>query len=111
MGHTEAESPQSSGQRPERGRARRPEREGARDRDREILRLAIPAFGALAAEPLYVLADTAIVGHLGRHPLGGLGVAGTVLNAVFGIFNFLAYGTTAAVARRLGAGDKRQAAE
>jgi putative MATE family efflux protein len=82
-----------------------------RAEDREILRLALPAFGALAAEPLYVLVDTAIVGHLGTRPLGGLGVAGTVLTAVFGIFNFLAYGTTAIVARRLGAGDRRAAAE
>lgn len=80
-------------------------------RDREILRLALPAFGALAAEPLYVLVDTAIVGHLGRGPLGGLGVAGAVLNAVFGVCNFLAYGTTAAVARRVGAGEDRAGAE
>jgi putative MATE family efflux protein len=79
--------------------------------DREIWRLALPAFGALAAEPLYVLADTAIVGRLGTHPLGGLGVAASVLTAVFGIFNFLAYATTAAVARRVGAGDPRAAAE
>ena len=79
--------------------------------DREILRLAVPAFGALAAEPLYVLADTAIVGHLGTRPLGGLGVAGAVLSVAFGIFNFLAYGTTATVARRLGAGDRKAAAE
>jgi len=79
--------------------------------DREILRLAIPAFVALAAEPLYVLADTAIVGHLGTRPLGGLGVAGAVLSVAFGIFNFLAYGTTAAVARRIGAGDRKAAAE
>jgi len=79
--------------------------------DREILRLAIPAFGALAAEPLYVLADTAIVGHLGTRPLGGLGVAGAILSVAFGIFNFLAYGTTATVARRIGAGDPRAAAE
>src|SRR4051812_8339784 len=79
--------------------------------DREILRLAIPAFGALAAEPLYVLADTAIVGHLGTRPLGGLGVAGAVLSVAFGIFNFLAYGTTATVARRIGAGDQKAAAE
>src|SRR3954454_466177 len=77
--------------------------------DREIFRLAIPAFGALAAEPLYVLADTAIVGHLGTLPLGGLGVAGAVLTAVFGVFNFLAYGATATVARRVGAGDVRGA--
>ena len=79
--------------------------------DREILRLAIPAFGALAAEPLYVLADTAIVGHLGTRPLAGLGVAGAVLSVAFGIFNFLAYGTTATVARRIGAGDPKGAAE
>lgn len=80
-------------------------------RDREILRLAVPAFGALVAEPLYVLADTAIVGHLGTHQLGGLGVAGAVLTATFGVFNFLAYGTTAIVARYVGAGDDGSAAE
>ena len=78
--------------------------------DREILRLAVPAFGALAAEPLYVLADTAIVGHLGRTPLAGLGVAGMVLGAAFAVCNFLAYGTTASVARQVGAGDRRGAA-
>lgn len=82
-----------------------------RAQDREILRLALPAFGALAAEPLYVLADTAIVGHLGTRPLGGLGVAAAVLLAVFGVFNFLAYGTTARVARSLGAGDERDGVE
>ncbi|MSO78919.1 MAG: MATE family efflux transporter [Acidimicrobiia bacterium] len=79
--------------------------------DREILRLAIPAFGALAAEPLYLLADTAIVGRLGTRELAGLAVAGIVLTAAFGVFNFLAYSTTAAVARRLGAGDRRTAAQ
>ena len=79
--------------------------------DREIVRLALPALGALAVEPLYVLVDTAIVGHLGTDDLGGLAVAGAVLVAVFNIFNFLAYSTTAAVARRVGAGDRRAAAE
>src|SRR5436189_6273032 len=78
--------------------------------DREIVRLALPAFGALAAEPLYVLADTAIVGHLGTRPLAGLAVAGTLLTVAFGVFNFLAYATTAAVARRIGAGDRTGAA-
>jgi putative MATE family efflux protein len=81
-----------------------------RRRDREILRLAVPAFFALAAEPLYVLADTAIVGRLGTRPLAGLGVAAAVLIATFGVFNFLAYGTTATVARRIGANDARGAA-
>ena len=72
--------------------------------DREILSIAVPALGALAAEPLYVLADTAIVGHLGVHQLAALGLAGAVLSALFGIFNFLSYVTTAQVARYDGAG-------
>ena len=79
--------------------------------DREIVRLAVPALGALAAEPLYLLADTAIVGHLGTNQLAGLAVAGTVLTAAFSVFNFLAYSTTASVARQLGAGNRRAAAE
>jgi putative MATE family efflux protein len=78
--------------------------------DREIFRLALPALGALAAEPLYVLADTAIVGHLGRPQLAALGLAGTVLAGAFTIFNFLTYGTTAVVARASGAGRHEQAA-
>ena len=47
--------------------------------DREILRLALPALGALAAEPLYLLADTAIVGHLGTPQLAALALAAAVL--------------------------------
>lgn len=78
--------------------------------DRAILRLAVPAFGALIAEPLYVLADTAVVGHLGTVQLAGLAVASSVLLALYSIFIFLAYGTTAAVSRLLGAGDERAAA-
>jgi putative MATE family efflux protein len=81
----------------------------ARQQDREILRLAVPAFGALVAEPLFLLADSAIVGHLGTRPLAGLGIAGAVLSTAVGLFVFLAYATTAAVARRYGAGDLRAA--
>ncbi|WP_419146322.1 MATE family efflux transporter [Iamia majanohamensis] len=77
---------------------------------RAVLALAVPSLGALAAEPLYVLADTAIVGHLGTPQLGGLGVASTVLLTAATIFIFLAYGTTGAVGRRTGAGDPRGAA-
>src|SRR5512132_2294169 len=73
--------------------------------DREILRLAVPAFFALVAEPLFLLADAAIVGHLGTPQLARLGIARTVPPAVVSLCIFLAYGTTAAVARRLGAGD------
>jgi putative MATE family efflux protein len=78
--------------------------------DREILQLALPALGALAAEPLYVLVDTAIVGHLGRPQLAALGLAGAVLAGTFTIFNFLTYGTTAVVARASGAGQEEKAA-
>src|SRR5205807_7522684 len=77
---------------------------------RAILRLAVPALGALAAEPLYVLVDTAIVGHLGRPQLAALGLAGIVLSGAFTIFNFLTYGTTAVVARASGAGEQERAA-
>jgi putative MATE family efflux protein len=73
--------------------------------DREILRLAVPAFGALVAEPLFLLGDSAIVGHLGTAQLGGLGVAGQALSTLVSVCVFLAYATTAAVARQVGAGD------
>ena len=77
--------------------------------DAEILRLAIPAFGALVAEPLFLLGDSAIVGRIGTVPLGGLGVASQALTTLVSISIFLAYGTTAAVARQLGAGNRRAA--
>jgi putative MATE family efflux protein len=77
--------------------------------DREILRLAVPALGALAAEPTYILVDTAIVGHLGRPQLAALGIAATVLTALFAVFNFLQYGTTAQVGRASGAGEEQAA--
>ena len=78
--------------------------------DRQILALAIPALGALAAEPLYVLVDTAIVGHLGTPQLASLAIAAAVLSTAFTLFNFLTYGTTAQVARLHGAGDEGEAA-
>ena len=77
--------------------------------DREIVRLALPALGALAAEPLYLLVDTAIVGHLGRSQLAALGIAFAILGGLFAIFNFLQYGTTAQVARAGGAGESETA--
>lgn len=72
--------------------------------DRRILLIAFPALGALAAEPLYLLVDTAIVGHLGTTQLAALALAATVLSSIVGLCNFLAYGTTAQVARLHGAG-------
>ncbi|MBI5309593.1 MAG: MATE family efflux transporter [Actinobacteria bacterium] len=77
-----------------------------RSRDRRIIALAIPALGALAAEPTYLLVDTAIVGHLGTTQLAALALAATFLSSAFWLFNFLAYGTTAQVSRLYGTGDR-----
>ncbi|MFJ9409018.1 MATE family efflux transporter [Streptomyces sp. NPDC101393] len=76
-----------------------------RRHDREIIALALPAFGALVAEPLFVMVDSAVIGHLGTPQLAGLGVAAALLTTAVSVFVFLAYATTAAVARRVGAGD------
>ncbi|MFF8229422.1 MATE family efflux transporter [Streptomyces caelestis] len=84
-------------------------RTGRRQHDREIVALAVPAFGSLVAEPLFLMADTAIVGHLGTAQLAGLGVASALLMTAVSVFVFLAYATTAAVARRVGAGDLQSA--
>ena len=78
--------------------------------DRRIVKLAIPALGTLAVEPLYRLVDTAIVGRLGTNQLAGLAVAVSVLALVVAGSNFLAYGTTEQVARLLGAGAPERAA-
>ncbi|MDB1086230.1 MATE family efflux transporter [Streptomyces sp. ACA25] len=83
----------------------REQKRAVRRHDREILALAVPAFGALVAEPLFVMADSAMVGHLGTPQLAGLGVAAALLTTGVNIFVFLAYATTAAVARRVGAED------
>ncbi|WP_432071380.1 MATE family efflux transporter [Streptomyces wuyuanensis] len=80
-------------------------RSSRRRHDREIIALAVPAFGALVAEPLFVMVDSAIVGHLGTPQLAGLGIAAALLMTAVSVFVFLAYATTAAVARRVGAGD------
>jgi putative MATE family efflux protein len=78
--------------------------------DGEILRLALPALGALAAEPLYLLTDTAIVGHLGTPQLAALALAATVLSNLVALCIFLTYGTTARVTRLHGAGQDEAAA-
>ncbi|UKY51465.1 MATE family efflux transporter [Streptomyces inhibens] len=76
-----------------------------RRHDREIIALALPAFGSLVAEPLFVMVDSAVIGHLGTPQLAGLGVAAALLTTAVSVFVFLAYATTAAVARRVGAGE------
>jgi MATE family, multidrug efflux pump len=78
---------------------------------RRILGLAVPALGVLAAEPLYILVDTAVLGHLGAVPLAALGVGGVLLAQVAVQGNFLAYGTTGRAARWYGAGNRAAAVE
>ena len=77
--------------------------------DREILRLAVPALGTLAADPIVSLIDTAFVGRLGKVPLGALGVSVAVFSVAFFLFNFLAYGTTPLIAGAVAAGDNAKA--
>ncbi len=74
------------------------------DVDRRVIALAVPALGTLAAEPLYRLVDTAVVGRLGTDELAGLAIAVSLLSLVIASSNFITYGTTERVARRLGAG-------
>ncbi len=76
---------------------------------RRILALAVPALGALIAEPLFLIADSAIVGHLGVNELAGVGLASTVLQTAVGLMVFLAYSTTGTVARHLGGNRHREA--
>jgi putative MATE family efflux protein len=76
---------------------------------RRIAELALPALVVLAAEPLYVLVDTAVVGHLGRVPLAAVAVGGTVMSVAVWFGTLMAYGTTGRAARRFGAGDRAAA--
>jgi len=76
---------------------------------RRIAALALPALVVLAAEPLYVLVDTAVVGHLGQVPLAAVAVGGTVMSVAVWFGTLMAYGTTGRAARRFGAGDRTAA--
>lgn len=84
--------------------SRQDERPGGAGLNRRILGLAVPAFGALIAEPLFLLADTVIIGQLGTAPLAGVALAAAVVQTAVGLMVFLAYSTTPAVAKHLGAG-------
>ena len=78
---------------------------------RRIAALALPALVVLAAEPLYVLVDTAVVGHLGSVPLAAVAIGGTVLTMAAWLGTILAYGTTGRAARRFGSGDRTAAVQ
>jgi putative MATE family efflux protein len=85
-------------------------RPGGNQYDRAIFALAVPALGALAADPIYSLVDTAFVGHLGTPQLGAVAIGTAAFTASFWMFSFLAYGVTPRVARALGRGDLVSAA-
>jgi putative MATE family efflux protein len=76
---------------------------------RRVAALALPALVVLAAEPLYVLVDTAVVGHLGRTQLAALAIGGSVMSFAAWLGTVLAYGTTGRAARRFGAGQRSAA--
>lgn len=84
---------------------------GSEDRvpARRLFGLAVPALGVLAAEPLYLLVDTAVVGRLGAVALAALAVGGVVLVQASTQLTFLSYGTTARTARLYGAGRRADA--
>ncbi|MGO2537584.1 MAG: MATE family efflux transporter, partial [Brachybacterium tyrofermentans] len=77
--------------------------------DRDILSLAVPSLGALIAEPLFLMADSAFIARVSTVSLAGLGLASAILTTVIGLSVFLAYSTTASVARAFGAGRRREA--
>src|SRR5690625_3676198 len=77
--------------------------------DRDILRLAVPSLGALIAEPLFLMTDSAFIARVSTVSLAGLGLASAVLTTVIGLSVFLAYSTTASVARAFGAGRRQEA--
>lgn len=76
----------------------------ARISNRQILALAVPALGSLAADPVLSLVDTAFVGRLGAVPLAALGIDAAIFGFAFAVFNFLAYATTPLVAQARGRG-------
>ena len=76
---------------------------------RQIAQLALPALGVLAAEPLYLLFDTAVVGRLGALSLAGLAIGGLILGMVGSQLTFLSYGTTSRSARYFGADNRASA--
>ncbi len=78
--------------------------------DRAIISLALPAFGALVAEPIYILTDTAFMGHVGTDSLAALAIASAVILSAHSALIFLAYGTTGIVGRLLGSGKHKEAA-
>jgi putative MATE family efflux protein len=82
---------------------------GAPVTGRRIAQLAFPALGVLAAEPIYLLFDLAVVGRLGALALAGLAIGALILTTLSSQMTFLSYGTTARSARFFGAGDRSAA--
>lgn len=69
--------------------------------DKDIFRFSVPTLGALVAEPVMLMCDTAMVGRLGITALAGVGVSSTVLNTCVGLFIFLAYAASPHIAQHV----------
>ena len=78
--------------------------------DRQIRAYALPSLATLLAEPLLLASDTAMVGHLGTLPLAGLSLSSTIMSTIVGLCIFLAYATTSAAGKLVGAGRRGEAA-
>ena len=78
---------------------------------RRIAGLALPALGVLAAEPIYLLFDLAVIGRLGALSLAGLAIGALIMGVLSSQLTFLSYGTTARAARFYGAGDRATAVQ
>lgn len=76
---------------------------------REVTRLALPAFGALVAPSALLLTDTAFIGSLGTEAMAGYAGGAAAFGVATSLGYFLAYASTGTVARRLGAGRRREA--
>lgn len=77
---------------------------------RDLIRLTIPTIISTLAIPLLGIVDTAVLGRLPDvRQLAGATSAGVILGVVFQMFFFLRMATTALVAQRWGANDRRGA--
>lgn len=76
-------------------------------KNREVLRLAIPAIVTNITVPLLGLVDTLITGHLGRTAyIGAVSVGATLFNMIYWNFGFLRMGTSGQTAQAYGRKDE-----
>lgn len=78
-------------------------------RDKQILKIALPAIVTNITVPLLGLVDTAIVGHMGDATyIGAIAVGSMVFNLVYWVFGFLRMGTSGLTAQARGRRDLQE---